>query len=150
MVHVPKEKRRKLDRKSSKMIFVGYDEYRKGFRCMDQSTGRLTISRDVIFHEEQGNVRNTIQVNLDSEPEKQATEEPVNENAEEPDEENAELNESCFEDATDNDSEFEAPEIGAIPQTDRALRPKTRTRFSQFSPSLRRASDSEGDVRRRR
>lgn len=51
MVHVPKEKRKKLDRKSSEMIFVGYDADTKGFRCMDRNTRALTISRDVIFHE---------------------------------------------------------------------------------------------------
>lgn len=52
MVHIPKEKRLKWDKKSSKHLFVGYDDDTKGFRCIDKSTRKLTISRDVIFHED--------------------------------------------------------------------------------------------------
>lgn len=51
MVHVSVEKRKKWDRKSNKMIFVGYDEDTKGYRCIDTQTRKLIISRDVIFHE---------------------------------------------------------------------------------------------------
>lgn len=51
MVHVPKEKRHKLDPKSEKLIFVGYDAKSKAYRCMNPKTRKLTISRDVIFHE---------------------------------------------------------------------------------------------------
>lgn len=51
MVHVPKEKRKKLDFKSMKLIFVGYDNDTKGYRCIDKSTRKFFISRDVIFHE---------------------------------------------------------------------------------------------------
>lgn len=36
-VHIPKQKRQKLDAKSKKCIFVGYDENQKGFRVMDES-----------------------------------------------------------------------------------------------------------------
>lgn len=50
MVHVPKQKRKKLDFKSKQLIFVGYDG--AGYRCIDKDTRKLTISRDVIFHEE--------------------------------------------------------------------------------------------------
>lgn len=53
MVHVPKEKRKKLDFKSQKLIFVGFDEYTKGYRCIDTSNYKLCISRDVIFLETQ-------------------------------------------------------------------------------------------------
>lgn len=41
MVHVPKEKRRKWDKKSQNTIFVGFDNNTKGFRCIDRSTGKL-------------------------------------------------------------------------------------------------------------
>lgn len=51
MVHVNKEKRKKWDKNSNKMIFVGYDSDVKGYRCIDRETRRLTISRDVIFYE---------------------------------------------------------------------------------------------------
>lgn len=51
MVHVPKANRRKWDKKSQKLIFVGYDANTKGYRCINRVTRKLTISRDVIFHE---------------------------------------------------------------------------------------------------
>lgn len=49
MVHVPKENRKKWDSKSDKMIFVGYDNDRKGYRCIDPISKKLTTSRDVKF-----------------------------------------------------------------------------------------------------
>lgn len=51
MVHIPKEKRRKWDDKSEKMVFVGYDENCTGYRCMNPQTGRLVLSRNVKFIE---------------------------------------------------------------------------------------------------
>lgn len=47
-VHVPKQKRRKLDPKSKKCIFVGYDDNHKGFRVMDESNC-ISVARDVQF-----------------------------------------------------------------------------------------------------
>src|SRR5580765_4598794 len=49
-VHVPKEKRRKWDKKGRKGIFIGYSEETKGYRiCFN---GReVSLSRDVIFKE---------------------------------------------------------------------------------------------------
>lgn len=49
MVHVPKANRKKLDEKAVKMIFVGYDSETKGYRCINTSNRKLTISRDVKF-----------------------------------------------------------------------------------------------------
>lgn len=43
--------RRKLDEKAVKMIFVGYDNETKGYRCINKSNRKLTISRDVKFLE---------------------------------------------------------------------------------------------------
>ncbi len=51
MVHVPKEKRRKWSKKSTEMIFVGYSETQKGYRCINPVTKNITISRDVVFEE---------------------------------------------------------------------------------------------------
>lgn len=51
MVHIPKEKRKKLSPKSKQMIFVGIDCNKKGFRCIDPVTKKVTVSRDVIFYE---------------------------------------------------------------------------------------------------
>ncbi|KAF7841355.1 retrovirus-related pol polyprotein from transposon tnt 1-94 [Senna tora] len=50
-VHVPKGNRTKLDPKARKCVFVGYDSYRKGWRCMDPKTKKFTTSRDVVFDE---------------------------------------------------------------------------------------------------
>lgn len=33
------------------MIFVGYDDDTRGYPCIDEQSCKLTISRDVIFHE---------------------------------------------------------------------------------------------------
>lgn len=48
-VHVPKEKRKKLAKKSVKMLLVGYDH--ENYRMFDQNTRKITISRDVKFDE---------------------------------------------------------------------------------------------------
>lgn len=51
MAHVPKPHRKKWDAKSIKLIFVGYDNDKKGIRCIDPSTKKLIVSTDVIFME---------------------------------------------------------------------------------------------------
>lgn len=48
-VHIPKEKRKKLDKKSTKMMLVGYDQ--ENYRMYDQNTKKITVSRDVKFDE---------------------------------------------------------------------------------------------------
>lgn len=48
-VHVPCEKRRKLDNTAIEMIFVGYDENSKAYRCFNTKAHKLVISRDVKF-----------------------------------------------------------------------------------------------------
>lgn len=50
-VHVPKSNRTKLDPKSRKCIFVGYDPCRKGWKCMNPETKNCVTSRDVVFDE---------------------------------------------------------------------------------------------------
>lgn len=49
MVHVPKPRRKKWDSKSVKLLFVGYDSDKKGYRCIDPQSKKLTVSRDVKF-----------------------------------------------------------------------------------------------------
>lgn len=51
MIHVPKQKRKKWDAKSSEKIFVGYSMDTKGYRFVDPKTRKLSISRDVVFME---------------------------------------------------------------------------------------------------
>lgn len=52
MVHVPKEKRKKWDRKSEACIFVGYSEGSKAYRVYNKQTKKIFVSRDVIFVDE--------------------------------------------------------------------------------------------------
>ena len=50
-MHVPVEKRKKLDKKSVKCVFVGYPNQSKGYKLYEPSTGKMLRSRDVIFIE---------------------------------------------------------------------------------------------------
>lgn len=49
--HIPESQRRKLDKKSKKLRFVGYSLQSKGYRLLDESTSRVFIRRDVTFNE---------------------------------------------------------------------------------------------------
>ncbi|RWR98872.1 retrovirus-related Pol polyprotein from transposon TNT 1-94-like protein, partial [Dinothrombium tinctorium] len=49
--HILIEKRQKLDANSTKCIFLGYSESIKAYRLQEVKTGKLVISRDVIFSE---------------------------------------------------------------------------------------------------
>jgi hypothetical protein len=42
---------RKLAFRSIRCVFLGYSSLHKGFKCLDISTGRIYISRDVVFDE---------------------------------------------------------------------------------------------------
>ncbi|KAM1480368.1 hypothetical protein ACFX2I_027521 [Malus domestica] len=46
------EKRTKLDDKSEKFIFIGYDSNSKGYKLYNPNNGKMVISRDVTFDEE--------------------------------------------------------------------------------------------------
>jgi hypothetical protein len=50
-LHVPDEKKSKLDPKSAKCIFIGYSLEQKGHRCFNLFTRKLQVSRDVVFNE---------------------------------------------------------------------------------------------------
>jgi len=51
-VHIPYEKRAKLDDKSGKFIFVGYDQSSRGYKLYNPENNKIVISRDVVFDEE--------------------------------------------------------------------------------------------------
>jgi hypothetical protein len=42
---------KKLEFRSKECVFLGYSNIHKGFKCLDVSTGRIYISRDVAFDE---------------------------------------------------------------------------------------------------
>jgi hypothetical protein len=50
-VHIPKEKRKKLEAKAEKCILVGYLDEQKGYKCYNPQTKRACVSRDVVFDE---------------------------------------------------------------------------------------------------
>lgn len=47
MIHVPKEKRKKLDEKSEEGLFLGYEP--NGYRLYNKETGKVIIAKDVVF-----------------------------------------------------------------------------------------------------
>ena len=50
-VHVPKEKRSKLDKKELKCIFIGYKEGMKRYKIWDPSSRKTMYNRYVVFRE---------------------------------------------------------------------------------------------------
>jgi len=50
--HVPEVKRDKLDKKAEIGIFVGYSLQSRAYRIFYPMTGKITVSRDVMFLEE--------------------------------------------------------------------------------------------------
>jgi histone deacetylase 1/2 len=43
--------KQKLAFRSTRCVFLGYSSHHKGVKCLDPSTGRVYISRDVAFYE---------------------------------------------------------------------------------------------------
>ena len=50
--HVPDQRRTKLDDKSKKYVFIGYDEKTKAFKLFDPIEEKVVVSRDVQVNEE--------------------------------------------------------------------------------------------------
>lgn len=55
MVMIPAEKRKKFDKKAIECIFVGYSDVQKGYRFYNKNTKKITVSRDAVFFENEGN-----------------------------------------------------------------------------------------------
>lgn len=49
MVCIPIQRRKKLERKSSEMILVGYDNNKKGYRCMNPNIKKLAVTSNFGF-----------------------------------------------------------------------------------------------------
>ncbi|CAD7076699.1 unnamed protein product [Hermetia illucens] len=52
MVHIPKERRLKWDKKAKQCILVGYPDDVKGYRVYNPNNNCITTSRDVVVNEE--------------------------------------------------------------------------------------------------
>nr|GEX23564.1 retrovirus-related Pol polyprotein from transposon TNT 1-94 [Tanacetum cinerariifolium] len=52
-VHVPSQRRSKLDDRSEKHVFIGYDKHSKGYKLYNLITKKVVVSRDVDFEEEE-------------------------------------------------------------------------------------------------
>jgi hypothetical protein len=50
--HIPDQERSKLDDKSKRYIFIGYDSSSKGYKLYNPNSSKIVISRDVEFDEE--------------------------------------------------------------------------------------------------
>ena len=51
--HVPDQKRSKLDEKSKKCVFLGASDESKAYKLYDLVSKKITISKDVIFQEDE-------------------------------------------------------------------------------------------------
>ena len=49
--HVPNQRRTKLEDKSKRYIFIGYDEKTKGYKLLDLISKMVIVSRDVRVNE---------------------------------------------------------------------------------------------------
>ncbi|KAL8143673.1 hypothetical protein V2J09_016705 [Rumex salicifolius] len=65
-VFVPEQRRAKMEKKAIRCIFVGYDQQRKGWRCIDPTTNKAYVSLHVVFDE--GNILEEEQVQPQEEP----------------------------------------------------------------------------------
>ena len=52
-VHVPRDKRSKLDSKTKQCIFLGYSNEEFGYRLWDPAIKKIIRSRDIVFFEDQ-------------------------------------------------------------------------------------------------
>lgn len=64
MVHIPKQKRLKLDAKSDECIFVGYCTASKAYRLYRKSDFKFIVSRDITFLENTSNSTKHTEPNL--------------------------------------------------------------------------------------
>jgi ribosomal protein L12E/L44/L45/RPP1/RPP2 len=52
-VHVPSQRRQKLDAVAEKGVFLGYEANTKGYRILRERDKRVVVSKDVTFQEEE-------------------------------------------------------------------------------------------------
>lgn len=131
-VHVPKEKRKKLDKKSVKMLLVGYDQ--ENYRMYDPNTRKITISRDVKFDENSvpEKRKNFTQLNINGEGKERQALPPTQSDAQQSDthyEDSVQelLSDSSMQSIDDNDDSYYPPRCVTMDVEDdnrRTLRPR--------------------------
>lgn len=83
--HILDEKRKKLDNKGEKCIFLGVSDKSKSYKLYNPSTMKIFISRDVVFDEKctwswnQSGVNENIPTDFDNDEKRQKTMENVQE-----------------------------------------------------------------------
>eukprot|EP00253_Pinus_taeda_P034865 PITA_34865 len=60
-LHVPKEKRTKLDSKFEKYIFIGHKDGLKGYKLWNPVTRKVVYGRDVVFREVKDVIKHEVQ-----------------------------------------------------------------------------------------
>jgi len=60
-VHVPKEKRTKLDSKFEKCLFIGYKDGLEGYKLWNPITRKVVYNRDVVFREVKYVIKHEVQ-----------------------------------------------------------------------------------------
>lgn len=134
MMQVPKEKRKKWDPKSKKMIFVGYCDNTKGYRLAEPKTNRIIKSRDVQFLE---NVKNKNDIYLPCDVNSSIEEVQLAPSVRAPDSGTVKLLESADANSSETSDEYETdidqdesyvPPISSqeLPQSTITLRPRNR------------------------
>ena len=64
--HVPDQRRTKLEDKSKRYIFIGYDEKTKGYKLLDLISKMVIVSRDVRVNEaSKWDWNNSMEVNIE-------------------------------------------------------------------------------------
>lgn len=76
MVHIPKQKRNKWDKKANKMLLVGFGENVKGYRLYDPSRNSVITSRNVVIMENTSEEIEIIITDTDKKVNKKERDEP--------------------------------------------------------------------------
>ncbi|CDO76034.1 hypothetical protein BN946_scf184818.g2 [Trametes cinnabarina] len=127
-VHIPDEKRQKLDPKSLECVLVGWSASKRAYRLLHRSSGRIYESRDVVFDEGQPDeLPHRVTVNVDPIPAPQAApsprEQPARPTITVTVEDVADEGEAAFQPQTSTTTARSEPAAASVPQDDRSASP---------------------------
>ena len=139
-VHVPEQRRKKLDDKSIVCVLIGVSDESKGYRLFNPATEKVVTSRDVVFEEEKG-------WNWEGTDKKVSDEQLVwEDNEEETNEEEGPIQEQCVvqESAVERQEENSQPLV--TPTAPRARRPPPYLRDYETGVEEEEEEDAEDDM----